>query len=64
MFPSTTTADMQKMHEAEMVRNLEAARHRAAHAAARRGESRIRFARFLSRKPSLRTNSQPDIRPA
>jgi hypothetical protein len=64
MFPSTLPAVMQQMQEAEMVRDLEAARHRAAHAAARRGQSRTRFARVLSRKPSLRTESQIDIRPA
>jgi hypothetical protein len=52
MFPSNLPAVTQKMHDAEMVRNLEAARHRAAHAAARRGQS------------SLRSESHIDISPA
>ena len=64
MVPSNLTGLMKQMNEAEVVRDLEAARHRAVAAAVRRERSRVRFGRALTRKPSLRTDSQIDIRPA
>ena len=63
MFPPSLTSAMQKMNEAEVERGLEAARHRAAHAAARRDRTRALFARARSRKPGLRTDSQVNLRP-
>jgi hypothetical protein len=63
MFPANLVAVMQQVNDAEVERNLEAARHRAAHAAARRGRSRARFARVLQRNPYLRTESQTKMSP-
>ena len=58
MFPSNLQAVTQQLNEAEIVRGLEAARHRADRAAARRERSRARFTRALKRNPALRTESQ------
>jgi uncharacterized membrane protein len=55
MYPSALQSVMQKLDDDQVARGLEAARHRAVHAAARRERSRVRFARTRSRKPGLRT---------
>jgi hypothetical protein len=63
MFPSSLPAVMQKMEQAEVERGMQAARHRAAHAAARRDRSRALFSWVRPRKPGLRTDSQVNLRP-
>jgi hypothetical protein len=57
MSPSNLYAALQHTADAEVARGLEAARHRADAAAVRRERSRARFARALTRKPSLRIES-------
>ena len=63
MFPTSLTAAMQKTHEAEVERGLEAARHRAALPAARRDRSRVLFAWARTRELGRRTDSQVNLRP-
>jgi hypothetical protein len=64
MFPSHLHAAVQQANQAEVERGLEAARHRAAHAAARRERGRARLARTRLPGPGLRTDSQVNARPA
>jgi len=63
MFPPSLTSAMQKMNEAEVERGMETARHRAAHAAARRDRTRVPFAWARTRRSALRTDSQVNLRP-